>query len=67
MAAQGLLFHPDDAADDMVLISTGAPMFSLEECEQIDSIMSTLFKHHGQDVYEAAYPHFMKSLQHAIH
>ena len=65
--AHGLLFHPDDAAKDMVLISSRAAMFTADEYRQIDAMMSTLFQHHSENVYGAAYPHFISSLQHPRH
>jgi len=62
MAKADLLFHPDDAAEDIVKISNGAPTFSAEERVQLNSIISTLFNEHGSDVNEAAYPSFIKAL-----
>ena len=62
MAEANLLFHPDEAAEEIVLISDGSPSFSKEECVQINEIMLTMFKRHGVRVYEAAYPFFMKAI-----
>lgn len=62
MAKADLLFHPDDAPEDIVKISNGAPTFSAEECVQLNGIISTLFDEHGSDVYDAAYPSFIKAL-----
>lgn len=63
MAEANLLFHPDDAPEEIVLISDGAPAFNKAECYELNNIMSKLFKQHGDQVYEAAYPHFMKTLE----
>jgi hypothetical protein len=63
MAKADLLFHPDDAPQDIVLISNGARTFDDLECEQLDEVMSRLFSNHGNKVYEAAYPYFMKTLE----
>lgn len=66
MAAADLLFHPDDAPQDIVRISDGVAAFTKEECNQLEEVMSLLFEQHGDQVYEAAYPYFMKTLESAI-
>ena len=63
MAKAKLLFHPDDAPEEIVLISDGSPVFSKAECDDLNRVMSQLFKKHGDMVYEAAYPYFMKTLE----
>lgn len=34
-----LIFHPEDSADSIVMISDGAPFFSLEEAESAQRIL----------------------------
>lgn len=63
MTEANLHFPPDDAPKDIVRISDGAPAFTEDECRALDKTMSILFENHGNDVYEAAYPHFMRFLE----
>jgi hypothetical protein len=63
MVEANLHFHPDDSPKDIVRISDGAPTFTEDECLALDKTMSTLFENHGNDVYEAAYPHFIRFLE----
>jgi len=62
MSERGLLFHPDDPADEIYEIATGNRTFSSDESGQINKIISTMFELHGDQGYEAAYPIFMKRL-----
>lgn len=63
MADADLLFHPDDAPKDIVRIADGSPTFTKEECRKLDEALSIMFERHGDEVYEAAYPYFMKTLE----
>lgn len=56
-----LLFHPDDSPNQIIDIRTGESMFSAEECEKLESILSHMFGKFGNEVHEAAYPIFMRS------
>jgi len=62
MSASDLLFHPDDLPEDISNIATGVSTFSPDECSKTGEILNTMFKLHGDDVYEAAYPAFMKCM-----
>jgi len=62
MSQRRLLFHPDDAPEDIVIISTGKPMFSPVESREAGAILGEMFKLHGDNVYESAYPIFMKRM-----
>lgn len=63
MAQKDLLFHPDDSPEEIVRISDGTPKFNRVELVQLNEIMREIFGTHGDRVYEAAYPHFMKALE----
>lgn len=62
MFAKGLLFHPDDSPENIVSIKTGKQIFSFEETIEIKEILNVMFNKFEDEVYEAAYPCFMKSL-----
>ena len=55
MQAKGLLFHPEDRAGDIVEIVSGKPIFSSEECFELDQIIDAMFEKHGEKVCDIAY------------
>jgi hypothetical protein len=57
-----LIFHPDDAPESIVLIATNERSFTDDECQKLNSIIFKMFNKFNDDVYEAAYPFFMKSM-----
>jgi hypothetical protein len=57
-----LLIHPDDDPASIVSTETGRKVFSRSEAIAVRSVISKFFKANGDDVYEAAYPIFMKRL-----
>ena len=62
MAAEGLIFHPEDAANSIVYISNGKPFFSVEAAAKAQGILDELFLQFGDEsVIEMAYPHFMQA------
>lgn len=62
MAAEGLIFHPEDAASSIVYISDGTPFFSPEAATKAQAILDDLFQRFGNAaVTETAYPHFMRA------
>ena len=63
MAKRGLLFHPDDAPDQIISTRSGRRVFSRNECLKLDSILGKMFRHFGDKVYMAAYPVFMKEFR----
>lgn len=62
MSKRDLLFHPDDAPEDIVFISNGEQFFSTHECQLVNNILDDMFNKFGNNVYEAAYPAFMKCM-----
>ena len=52
MAILGLLFHPDDAPEEIINIDNRKGLFSEKECKELEHIIETLFKHHGDKVYD---------------
>jgi hypothetical protein len=62
MSERGLLFHTDDPADEIFVIATGEPMFSSAESRKANAVLEAMFNQFGDEVYEAAYPIFMKRM-----
>lgn len=62
MSANDLLFHPDDDPANIVRIADNAPTFDEYEVRQVRKILDRMFAKNGDDVYEAAYPIFMKRM-----
>ena len=62
MSERNLLFHPDDPVDEIYEITTGQPTFTPAESRQANEILKTMFSQFGDEVYEAAYPIFMKRM-----
>ncbi len=62
MSERELLFHPDDPPEDIFVISTGKQAFLPAESSKAGEILGEMFELHGDDVYEAAYPIFMKRM-----
>lgn len=62
MSEKGLLFHPDDPAEEIYDIATRARTFSSAESGQVNKTIDAMFALHGDQVYEAAYPSFMKCM-----
>ena len=61
MYQAGLLFHPDDAAKEIV-DQSGNATFTGEECEQLDEAVGRMFKVHGDLVYDVGLTYFQKAL-----
>jgi len=62
MAERELLFHPDDPADTIYDIATCELTFSPDESRKANEILAAMFSQFGGEVYEAAYPIFMKCM-----
>jgi len=62
MSDRELLFHPDDPADTIYDTATGKATFTPDESCKAQKILETMFNQFGDDVYEAAYPVFMKCM-----
>lgn len=66
MQKAGLLFHPDDDPQDIVLIATNKAVFSTAEVTEVRGVMRQLFDSLGNLVYEACYPVIMESCKQAV-
>lgn len=61
MSVRDLIFHPDDAPDQVMRIADGKPMFSVHECRKLEEVLGAMFEAHGDRVHEACYPVFMRA------
>lgn len=61
MSVRDLLFHPDDAPETIGSAEDGEGFFTAAECAELKRILDQMFDRYGDEVYEAAYPVFMKS------
>lgn len=61
MYLAGLLYHPDELAENIVEIATGKPTFDPEECIELNRAVDVMFKHHGDAVYECGIKYFYKA------
>ena len=61
MSVRGLLFCPSDPPEDIIVIATGAPLFTKEECVEVGAIIDRLFEAFGDGVHDAVYPIGMKA------
>lgn len=62
MQQAGLLYHPDERAENIVVIETGAPMFDSVECEVLDALMDQMFEVHGDKVYDVCVKHVHRAM-----
>ncbi|CAM8624624.1 hypothetical protein RAE19_09505 [Rhodoferax sp. TBRC 17660] len=62
MQQAGLLYHPDERAEDIVDIETGAPTFDPVECELLDAMIDQMFEVHGDKVYDVCIKHVHKAM-----
>jgi hypothetical protein len=62
MSIRELLFHPEDDPKEIINIDDGQPVFNEVECQQIGSILDSMFEQFGDEVCNAAYPVFMKRM-----
>jgi arginyl-tRNA--protein-N-Asp/Glu arginylyltransferase len=60
MHQAGLLYHPDERAENIVNIKSGAQMFDSVECDLLDTLMDQMFEVHGDMVYKVCLKHFKK-------
>lgn len=61
LSKRDMLFHPDDPAAEIFNVATGQRTFTDEEAEELDRTLTVLFESHGDVVYDAAHPIFMKA------
>jgi len=62
LSKQDLLFHPDDDPAEIVAIADGTKTFSDAEVKKLRKLLDKMFALNGDEVYEAAYPVFMKRM-----
>ncbi len=62
MQQAGLLYHPDERAEEIVDIETDAPMFDPAECELLDALIDQMFEVHGDKVYDVCIKHVHKAM-----
>lgn len=62
LCSEGLLFHPDDRPQDIVVLKTGEPTFSATECMVLSESLARLFQYHGDKVYDVALEFCQKSI-----
>jgi hypothetical protein len=62
MADADLLFHPDDSPESIIKTASGERLFSNAENAELVVLIDEMFSLYGDEVYEAAYPVFMKGL-----
>lgn len=63
MAAERLLFHPDDDPSSVFRVDDGSATFSRSEATSLKQTLDSLFASHEDRVYEAALPQFMAALR----
>jgi hypothetical protein len=61
MQEAGLLYHPDEHAENIVHTQSGAQMFDTVECETLDALMDQMFEVHGDAVYKVCLKHVLKA------
>ena len=62
MCREGLLYHVDDRAENIVEITTGNPFFTPEECAQLNTSVDILFEAHGDLVYDVGIVYFHRAM-----
>ncbi|MBX3585407.1 MAG: hypothetical protein KF796_02095 [Ramlibacter sp.] len=62
MQKAGLLYHPDEPAENIVNVVTGRPTFTADECRKLDAAVEKMFEMHGDKVYDVCLRYFQKAL-----
>ena len=62
MYLAGLLFHPDEPAEDIVDIDSGKATFTPAECVALNMAVAFMFEKHGDKVYEVGVRYFHKAI-----
>lgn len=52
MYQSGLLYHPDESAENIVCLDTNETLFTKAECIVLNKAIDTMFKIHGDKVYD---------------
>lgn len=64
MSDNGLIFHPEDAAESIVYRESGEPFFSAAEACRAQAILDGFSRRFGEEaVIDACYPHFMRAVR----
>lgn len=61
----GLLYHPDDAAETILLTRDGSRLFSDAEAAVLNGMLAAMFARFGNQVYDAAWQYAECSLHNA--
>jgi hypothetical protein len=62
MYQAGLLYDPDEPAKNILVIATGLPTFTPEECEVLDKAMDLMFEVHGDRVHDVSWHFTQKAM-----
>lgn len=62
MYTAGLLYHPDEPAESIIDIASGAPTFTPAECVELNKAVELMFDQHGDKVYEVGLRYFHKAM-----
>ncbi|MDO9235378.1 MAG: hypothetical protein Q7U28_04990 [Aquabacterium sp.] len=62
MYLAGFLYHPDDAAEDIVSM-IGEPIFTAEECIELNKAVGLMFEYHGDKLYDVGLKYMHKALE----
>lgn len=52
MYQSGLLYHPDESAENIVSLDSNESLFTKAECDVLDKAIDKMFKIHGGKVYD---------------
>jgi hypothetical protein len=62
MSQSGFLYHPDESAENIVCLDTNESLFTKAECVVLDKAIDTMFKTHGDKVYDVCLHHSQVAL-----
>lgn len=62
IASLGLIFHPDDAPEEIVTRDSGQKLFKTEACIKLKSILFDMFSLYGDAVYDASHAALMEEM-----
>lgn len=62
MYLAGLLYHPDEPAEEIINIISGEPTFTPEECVELNKAVASMFAQHGDKVYQVGLQYFHKAM-----
>lgn len=62
MYREDLLYHVDEQAENIVVIATGLPTFTPDECAHLNASVDILFDAHGDLVYDTCQVYYHRAL-----